>query len=99
MPASCPPRARFRALTSRASQRSRQGLKLARGDAPALLEAHLLVRLAVGDGPVADARGVFRLPVAGVLEGEDARHERLRGRFPGTRERIGEDELLVRHNL
>ena len=49
--------------------------------APALVEAHLLVRLAVGDGPVAHAGGVSRL-AALILERQDHRHERLGRRLP-----------------
>src|SRR5262245_26974752 len=62
--------------------------------APALVEAHLLVPLAVGDGPMAHAGGVARL-AADVLEGEDHRHERLLGRLPRRGIGVRDDEPLV----
>ena len=53
--------------------------------APALVETHFLVLLAVGDTPVPDPRDVAGLAVAFVLEGQDAGHEWLFRRLPGLR--------------
>jgi hypothetical protein len=68
------------------------------GDAPALMEAHLLVRLAVGDRPVTDAGGVASLPPF-VLESEDDRHERFLGWFPSGRVSVREDEAFILHDI
>ena len=53
----------------RISKLRRQRRKLIRGDAPALVEAHPLVRFAVRDGPVPHARQVPGASVAEVVEG------------------------------
>src|SRR5258708_20504721 len=53
-----------------------EGGKLVGALAPALVEAHLFVRLAVRHRPVQHTRGVSRL-AAQVLKRDDHRHERL----------------------
>src|SRR5580704_19161541 len=72
--------------------------ELVGADAPALVEPHLLVGLAVGHRPVAHARGVSRL-AALVLEREDQGHERLVGWLPRLDVGIGRDEPLIGHNV
>lgn len=66
---------------------------------PALVEAHFLVLLAIGDRPVRDARSILRLSGAGILERERERHERLLRRLPRFRVGIGRDDALVGHDF
>src|SRR5689334_7727619 len=56
-----------------ASERGDERRELVRALAPALVEAHCLVRFAIGRRPVPDARGVARL-AALILEGQDHGH-------------------------
>src|SRR5450432_3459192 len=57
-----------------------EGGELLGGGRPAGVEAHLLVDLAVGDGPVTDERGAVGV-AAIVFKGEDDGHEGLVGRL------------------
>ena len=66
--------------------------------APALVEAHLFMDLAVFGGPVAYTGGVASL-AAFVVKGEDYRHERLGRGLPGARIGISKYQALVRHHL
>src|SRR5688572_5970711 len=67
--------------------------------APALVEPHLLVLLAVLDRPMAGARRIARPAVAQVLEGDDRRHERFFGWLPSRGESVREDEFFVLDDL
>src|ERR1700681_4852330 len=66
--------------------------------APALVESHLLVCLAVGDRPVPHSGGVASL-TALVLEGQNHSHERLLRWLPCARIGICEYQPLVRHDI
>ena len=66
--------------------------------APALMEAHLFVRLPVGHGPVPHERGVFGL-TSFVLESHDHRHERLIRWLPSAGVSISKHEPLVLNNF
>src|SRR3546814_6157673 len=85
------------------SQRLRQRGELVGDLAPALVEAHLLVRLAILRRPVQRAGGVARLAVPlfvlGILEGDDAGEEGLVGGLPGPVVGVGADDLLVLTHL
>lgn len=61
--------------------------------APALMEAHFLVRSAIGGAPV-QYPGAVAGPSAIFFEGDRCSHEGFLGRNPGFGERVGDDELL-----
>ena len=61
---------------------------------PTFVEAHLLMRFAVGDCPVMHASGVLRLATL-VLKSQDYRHERFFRRLPCLEVGVGKDESLV----
>jgi hypothetical protein len=64
------------------------------------MEAHALVLLAVGDGPVQDADGLARLrPALQRLEIDQDGHEGLFGGQPGGGVGIGEDQAPARDHL
>ena len=67
---------------------------------PTLMEAHALVLLAVGNGPVQHADGLARLrPALQRLEIDRDGHEGLFGGQPGGGVGIGEDQALARDDL
>src|SRR5580704_10010891 len=76
------------------SQLRYQSRKLVGALPPTLVEAHLFVRLAIGNGPVANERRVSCL-AALILERQDHRHEGFLRRLPSVRVGIGENEPLV----
>jgi hypothetical protein len=53
-----------------------EGLKLVGALTPALVKAHIFMRLAIGSRPVTDAGSVFRFAIL-VLKSQDHRHERF----------------------
>ena len=76
-----------------------EGFELICGDPPAFPAPYLFVRLAVGDRPVTNARGVVGPSVARLLEGENSHHEWVLRGEPGRGESVGEDEFLIRRDL
>jgi len=64
----------------------------------ALMETHLLVGFAVGNSPMPHPSRVVRL-AALIFERQDHGHERFLGRLPGLRERIGENQALIRDDF
>ena len=75
-----------------------QCLQLVGADTPALVKANLLMGLTVFPVTMAAAGGVAGLATF-IREGEDHGHERLAAGLPVAGIGIGEDDLLVRHDL
>src|SRR5215813_14570497 len=72
--------------------------KLLGADWPTLMETHLFVGFAVGNSPMPHTSRVIRL-AALIFKRQDHCHERLLGRPPGVRERIGENQALIWDDL
>ena len=79
---------------------ARHFLKLVGADAPALGEAHLVMRFRIGGVPVARAGAIGGAAIGRIGEREhaDDRHRLRRLRRPAFAERVGEDDPLEWRN-
>src|SRR5688572_6529312 len=75
------------------------GLELVGALAPTLMEAHFLMRFAIGDGPVQDPSSVFGLAPSRIFEGQHRRHERLLRRLPRFHVGIRDDDALILYDF